>query len=164
MPPRLSLRPRQVLEEDRLGKRIGHVQFGLMGNEEIERLAEYEVISDRGYEQPGRTPVVNGVLDQMPMLRRTEGKMVYELRPSADWDKGKAVAWLRDALGGAAVAPIYIGDDVADEDALAYVESVGGVGVKVSAEASPSTAASFMLRDPAEVAAFLRGFVDGPLE
>ena len=64
MPPRLSLRPRQVLEEDRLGKRIGHVQFGLMGNEEIERLAEYEVISDRGYEQPGRTPVVNGVLDR----------------------------------------------------------------------------------------------------
>ena len=64
MPPRLSLRPRQVLEEDKLGKRIGHVQFGLMGNEEIERLAEYEVISDRGYEQPGRIPVVNGVLDR----------------------------------------------------------------------------------------------------
>ena len=58
MPPRLSLRPRQVLEEDRLGKRIGHVQFGLMGNEEIERLAEYEVVSDRGYEQPGRRVTV----------------------------------------------------------------------------------------------------------
>ena len=64
MPPKPSLRPRQVLEEDKLGKRIGHVQFGLMGNEEIERLAEYEVISDRGYEQPGRIPVVNGVLDR----------------------------------------------------------------------------------------------------
>ena len=33
-------------------------------DEEIERLAEYEVISDRGYEQPGRIPVVNGVLDR----------------------------------------------------------------------------------------------------
>lgn len=33
--------------------------------------------------------IVNRVVDNMPMLRRTEGKMVYELRPSADWDKGK---------------------------------------------------------------------------
>ena len=38
--------------------------------------------------------LVDLVVGNMPMLRRTEGKMVYELRPSADWDKGKAVEWL----------------------------------------------------------------------
>ena len=57
-------RPRQVLEEDKLGKKIAHVQFGMFGNEEVERLAEFEVTSDRGYEQPGRIPVSNGVLDR----------------------------------------------------------------------------------------------------
>ena len=82
--------------------------------------------------------------------------MVHELRPAVEWDKGKAVKWLRGQLGG---APIYIGDDVADEDALAYVESAGGVGIKVSAEANPTTAASFVLKDPSEVRDFLAAFV-----
>ena len=102
---------------------------------------------------------VREVLAAHPGLTHKTGKMVHELRPAVEWDKGKAVAWLRDALGGAAVAPIYIGDDVADEDALAYVESVGGVGIKVSAEANPTTVASFVLRDPAEVRDFLAAFV-----
>ncbi len=56
MPPMRIERPRQVLEEDKLGKKIAHVQFGMFGNEEVERLAEFEVTSDRGYEQPGRIP------------------------------------------------------------------------------------------------------------
>ena len=64
MPPMRIERPQQVLEEDKLGKKIAHVQFGMFGNEEVERLAEFEVTSDRGYEQPGRTPVSNGVLDR----------------------------------------------------------------------------------------------------
>ena len=51
-------------EEQQLDRRISHVQFGMFGNEEVERLAEFEVTSDRGYEQPGRTPVSNGVLDR----------------------------------------------------------------------------------------------------
>ena len=41
---------------------------------------------------------VEEVMSEMPMLKRTEGKMVYELRPSADWDKGKAVAWLLEQI------------------------------------------------------------------
>ena len=102
---------------------------------------------------------VREVLAAHPGLTHKTGKMVHELRPAVEWDKGKAVAWLRDALGGAAVAPIYIGDDVADEDALAYVESAGGVGIKVSAEANPTTAASYVLRDPSEVRDFLAAFV-----
>ena len=54
MPPMRIERPRQVLEEDKLGKKIAHVQFGMFGNEEVERLAEFEVSSDRGYEgSPG---------------------------------------------------------------------------------------------------------------
>ena len=99
---------------------------------------------------------VREVLAAHPGLTHKTGKMVHELRPAVEWDKGKAVKWLRGQLGG---APIYIGDDVADEDALAYVESAGGVGIKVSAEANPTTAASAVLRDPAEVRDFLAAFV-----
>ena len=93
-------------------------------------------------------------------LLHKEGKMVHELRPNVAWDKGKAVAWLaeQEQIGGDA-GLLYIGDDVADEDALAYVESAGGVGIKVSAEANPTTLASFVLRDPSEVRDFLAAFV-----
>ena len=43
------------------------------------------------------------------------GKMVYELRPSTQWDKGKAVEWLYEQIikeCEESVFPVYIGDDV----------------------------------------------------
>src|SRR5215471_16977829 len=45
-------------------------------------------------------------------LRRIDGKKVYELLPDIDWNKGRAVLWLLEALElerGSAL-PIYIGD------------------------------------------------------
>lgn len=51
------------------------------------------------------------------LLRIAEGKMVYEIRPNLEWDKGKGVTelirWLdlkKEPL------KIYIGDDITDED------------------------------------------------
>ena len=41
---------------------------------------------------------VDRILEEMPMLRRTNGKMVFELRPSTQWDKGKAVEWLFEQI------------------------------------------------------------------
>ena len=34
-----------------------------------------------------------------PDIEVRGGKMVHEIRPRVDWDKGKAVAWIRDQLG-----------------------------------------------------------------
>ena len=39
---------------------------------------------------------VDRLVADMPMLRKTYGKMVYELRPSVDWHKGTAVEWLME--------------------------------------------------------------------
>lgn len=50
-------------------------------------------------------------------LELTEGKMLLELRPASFWDKGKAVKWLwKKAAPG--YFPVYIGDDITDEDAF----------------------------------------------
>ena len=71
----------------------------------------------------------------MPMLRKTYGKMVYELRPSVDWHKGKAVEWLMEQFSKNSsedIFPVYIGDDVTDEDAFAIMGGLGGVGTIVS--------------------------------
>ena len=91
-------------------------------------------------------------------LRRINGKKVYELLPAIDWDKGKAVIWLLETLGlesrSGGIRPIYIGDDRTDEDAFRALEE-RGIGILVS-EQSQSTAATYSLRDPAEVERFLR--------
>ena len=54
-----------------------------------------------------------------PNIELKEGKMVHEIRPRVDWDKGKAVAWIRKQLGQPDALPIVMGDDTTDEDAFA---------------------------------------------
>jgi len=47
------------------------------------------------------------------------GKMVIDVRPAVEWNKGHAVRWLLERYSSAAALPIYIGDDTTDEDAFA---------------------------------------------
>jgi trehalose-phosphatase len=88
-----------------------------------------------------------------PALRITSGKKVLELQPDVDWDKGRAVEWLIATLRLEDALPVYVGDDVTDEDAFRALEE-RGVGIAVQ-EAPQPTAARFALRDPDEVRAFL---------
>jgi len=89
-------------------------------------------------------------------LRRVDGKKVYELLPDIDWDKGRALVWLLEMLGleRETVRPVYIGDDITDEDAFRALKQ-SGIGILVS-EQSQSTPAHYSLKDPAEVERFLR--------
>jgi trehalose 6-phosphate phosphatase len=81
---------------------------------------------------------VDSVLAQHPCLALKEGKMVYELRPAIAWNKGVAVEFILRKLnslrgdGAAPLFPVYIGDDVADEDAFRVVAACSGVGIKVA--------------------------------
>ena len=56
--------------------------------------------------------------------RSRPGKMVYEIQPKLDWDKGKAVLHLLAALelDRDDVVPLYLGDDITDEDAFGALE------------------------------------------
>ncbi|MEJ2092149.1 MAG: trehalose-phosphatase [Syntrophobacterales bacterium] len=89
-------------------------------------------------------------------LRKTSGKKIFELQPDLDWHKGKALLWLSEqlGLGSSEVLPLYIGDDVTDEDAFKVLKD-RGIGIAVQEEAAP-TAASYRLRDPGEVEKFLK--------
>jgi len=89
-----------------------------------------------------------------PELRVRGGKCVVEVLPSIDWHKGRAVRRLVEAAALPGAVPIFIGDDVTDEDAFREL-SGDGVGVLVSAEPRP-TDAGYRLRDVGEVERFLR--------
>jgi trehalose-phosphatase len=110
--------------------------------------------------EPSSLPAIEAVVDRVvaetPGLVKTGGKKVIELRPSVEWDKGKALLWLLAALGmdRTDVLPIYVGDDETDEDALAVVAD-RGIGIFVG-EPSGSTAARYALASPVEVRAFLK--------
>ncbi len=103
---------------------------------------------------------VEGVAARHAGLRVTGGKKVHELRPAIDWDKGRAVQWLLDALGldGSDVLPLYLGDDETDEDAFRALED-RGIGIRVG-EPDAATAARYALRDPGEVQTFLNRLAD----
>jgi alpha,alpha-trehalase len=98
---------------------------------------------------------VDSMLARCPGLRKTGGKKVFELRPDIDWDKGKAVLWLLEALGldESDIVPFYIGDDVTDRDAFRALAGKG-ISLLVSEEAQ-LTCADYRLSDPAEVGTFL---------
>jgi trehalose 6-phosphate phosphatase len=104
--------------------------------------------------------VVDRVLAGHPELRKSGGKKIYELRPRLDWHKGKAVLWLLETLGldGPEVLPLYIGDDVTDEDAFRALKG-RGIGILVRDGHPADTTASFSLAGPDEVRRFLEMLV-----
>jgi trehalose-phosphatase len=100
---------------------------------------------------------VERALARYPGLRMARGKKVFDLQPDIAWDKGRAVLWLLRTLRLERdnVLPLYIGDDLTDEDAFRALAR-RGIGIAVQ-EARRRTAARFTLRDPDEVRAFLAG-------
>jgi trehalose 6-phosphate phosphatase len=103
---------------------------------------------------------VDFVQARFPRLRKTSGKKVFELRPDIEWDKGRAIRWLLSQLGldSPDILPIYIGDDLTDEDAFRSLRG-RGIGILVSEHPQPS-AAAYQLNDTDQVAKLLRHLID----
>jgi trehalose 6-phosphate phosphatase len=120
----------------------------------------YRLVDER--ERPRIEAIVDAVLAADPhALRVTPGKLVYEIQPKLDWDKGRAVLYLLEALelDDEDVLPLYVGDDITDEHAFQAL-SGRGIGILVARPDDPevagrSTAADFVLRDTQEVERFL---------
>ncbi|MGF6885144.1 alpha,alpha-trehalase [Nocardia sp. GAS34] len=88
-------------------------------------------------------------------LRVAAGRRVNELHPDLHWDKGSAVKWLLGRFGAPAV-PVYIGDDLTDEDAFDAVTADGiAICVRHREDGDRRTAAQFTVENPARVADLL---------
>jgi trehalose 6-phosphate phosphatase len=81
------------------------------------------------------------------------GKMVLEIRPNKDFNKGKAVKEILRGFPSLELLPIYLGDDQTDEDAFRMLK---GQGISVFVGLSRlSSGADFFLKSPDEVQEFL---------
>lgn len=102
---------------------------------------------------------VTDSLHVMGKIKITQGKKVYEIRPPVDWDKGKSIAWLmakcKEFKGRGKALPIYLGDDLTDEDGFKVIERNDGISIFVGEESSQS-AARYFLKSPEEVTQFLK--------
>ncbi|MGB8388315.1 trehalose-phosphatase [Mycobacterium sp.] len=86
-------------------------------------------------------------------LRITNGRKVVELRPNIDWNKGTALAWISDRIKHSGrVVPIYIGDDLTDEDASDAIRFDGiAIVVRHDEDGDRRSAAQFSLESPQQV-------------
>ncbi|HEY0225294.1 MAG TPA: trehalose-phosphatase [Mycobacterium sp.] len=97
-------------------------------------------------------------LGQRDGLRVTNGRMLVELRPDIDWNKGTTLTWIRDRIDATgSLLPIYIGDDLTDEDAFDAVQFDGiGIVVRHDEDGDRKTAARFAVQSPDEVREFVQ--------
>ncbi len=145
--------------EEELRPAVGRVEGARLERKRFAIAVHYRTAPEGALER--LRPAVERTAARHPELRVVPGKMILELRPDVDWDKGKALLALMDSshLDARNVVPVYIGDDTTDEDAFRAIAD-RGVGVVVEGERSGPTAASYSLRDTREVAAFLDRLVD----
>lgn len=144
--------------EARLREKLGTIEGALIEPKKSSVAAHYRLVSEDERPRVGR--IVEEILADHPdELKVTPGKMVYEVQPNIDWDKGKAVLYLLGALDRDDVVPIYLGDDITDEHAFEAL-SGKGFGVFVGRADDPETAgrttsADYALHTFEEVERFL---------
>ncbi len=105
--------------------------------------------------------IVNDLLKDKAELRKKGGKKVIEVQPDIDWDKGKAVRLLYDRLSEdtTQIRPVYVGDDLTDEDAFREIRLMNGLGVLVG-DHGAATYADFTLKNVDEVKIFLQRLLE----
>lgn len=162
--------PVMVELADCVEARIGDVEGSLVERKKYSIAVHYRLVAES--EVPAIEAAVDAVLAEpaFARIRKTHGKMVFDLQPSIDWHKGKAVEWVLRALDldRDDVLPMFFGDDLTDEDAFAAL--VGrGIGIVVVSDSRRDSGADFSVPEVADVgrllhrlAASLAARGDGP--
>jgi alpha,alpha-trehalase len=144
--------------QDRLEKSLADIPGAAIERKKFSIAIHYRNVK-QGKEKPVKD-AVRTVQTEHSGLRITQGKKVLELQPDIDWHKGKALTWLMEklSLSHDTYYPMYLGDDITDEDAFEALKNKGtGIVVKGSFH---STSADFVLENPKETAEFLETLFD----
>ncbi|NMI01711.1 trehalose-phosphatase [Pseudonocardia acidicola] len=141
---------------DRLRAEAGSIPGVVIEPKRASVAVHYRLVDPQEHDRIRAT--VDALLAQYRgQLKVTPGKMVYELQPKIDWNKGRAVLYLLSRLGldSPDVVPVYLGDDITDEDAFRALRG-RGISIIVGHADDPevgdrATAADFVLESTTEV-------------
>ena len=141
-----------------LGKMTSVIKGALLEDKKFSLSLHYRLVSDK--QVPRLKEVFNSAVTRYAASGRVqvrEGKKVLEVGPPSKWDKGKVVQWLLSRHGfakrGKNILPVYIGDDLTDEDAFKALKN-RGITIFVGRR-NKSSNAKYYLRDTGDVARFL---------
>jgi trehalose-phosphatase len=154
-----EMRPVFSLINQVLNKALGKVRGVQVEDKGLTLSVHYRnVDEDKAEEVRNIFERVMATARSLGRVRIVPGKKVLEVRPPVDWDKGRAIALLADRFGKPTARkealPIFLGDDVTDEDGFKAVEQRHGISVFVGEETQDSSA-RYYLKSPAEVEEFL---------
>ena len=141
-----------------LKQKISSINGAFLEDKGLSLSLHYRLVNKR------QAPLLKTALHETVILHSVKnkvkiktGKMVLEVRPPVEWDKGKVVLWLlarqKSALRDKTVFPVYIGDDVTDEDAFRALKRKG---LTVFVGRPGNSKADYYLKNTKEVTKFLR--------
>lgn len=146
----------------RLQKRLSGIKGALIEDKGLTLSIHFRLVEEK--DMPAFKKVICEVTDPyvaQDNIKIDSGKKVYEIKPPIKWDKGKVALWLlarqQFASGEKKVFPVYIGDDVTDEDAFRALKRKG---LTISVGKSEASSADFYLKSTDDVAKFLL-FISG---
>jgi trehalose-phosphatase len=142
--------------ERALANRLADIRGHALERKRFSIAVHYRRVSEDDFER--LEDVVDGILGEHPRLYRGHGKKVFELRPDIEWNKGRAVSWILERISqrfSDAVVPIYVGDDITDEDAF-HTLTGHGLCIAVRHEEMRQSAADYTLSDTRDVKRFLQ--------
>jgi len=143
--------------DKKLKEKIEDIEGAWVERKKFAIALHYRKVEEKNIDQV--IQAVEEIARTHPKLRQSGGKKIFELRPDIDWHKGKALMWLLEKLDldKPDVLPIYLGDDVTDEDAFDTLRN-RGIGVVVM-DSPQKTKARYRLRNPEEVRLFLNKII-----
>jgi trehalose-phosphatase len=136
-----------------LTESLGNIEGLIIEKKKFSVAVHYRMVDEEKYLEKIRQEV-DAAAANNPVLRLMKGKKVFELLPAIEWDKGKAIRWILEAMkiDWKDANIIYIGDDVTDEFAFRMIRT-RGTGIVVLDEKNVS-AADFRLESTEEVKEF----------
>jgi len=152
--PGLETLPALDNAENSLKSKLHAIEGAMVERKKYAIAVHYRNVADEHVEEVKK--IVYEELGEHDKLREGLGKKIIELKPDFDWHKGKALDWILDKLElkSEKYLPLFIGDDVTDEDALEVLQD-HGIGIIVGNH-DETTYANYILDDTDEVAEFLQ--------
>ncbi len=142
-----------------LKKTLGRVKGVIVEDKGLTLSIHYRMVEE------GNIDTVDNILEnavdtarRLGKIKITKGKKVHEVRPAISWHKGKAVQMIIENYLHVPhrqnLIPVYLGDDLTDEDAFREIKRQDGISIYVG-EDNPGSAAQYYLRSPDEVGKFI---------